>query len=80
MTSDLDIGLLRTFAAVAAWGSFAAGGPIAGCSPATASARVRALEARLGALELLLERAAGVNFYEVRWLSHRIALTRQQLE
>ena len=39
-----------------------------------------ALEARLGALELLLERAAGVNFYEVRWLSHRIALTRQQLE
>ena len=39
-----------------------------------------ALEARLGALEQLLERAAGVNFYEVRWLTHRIALTRQQLE
>ena len=39
-----------------------------------------ALEARLGALQQLLERAAGVNFYEVRWLTHRIALTRQQLE
>ena len=39
-----------------------------------------ALEARLGALEQLLERAAGVNFYEVRWLTHRIALTREQLE
>ena len=39
-----------------------------------------ALEARLGALEQLLERAAGVNFYEVRWLTHRLALTRQQLE
>ena len=39
-----------------------------------------ALEARLAALELLLESAAGVNFYEVRWLTHRIALTRQQLE
>ena len=38
------------------------------------------LGARLGALELLLERAAGVNFYEVRWLSHRIACTRQQQE
>ena len=38
------------------------------------------LEARLAALELLLESAAGVNFYEVRWLTHRIALTRQQLE
>ena len=38
------------------------------------------LEARLGALEQLLERAAGVNFYEVRWLTHRIALTRAQLE
>ena len=39
-----------------------------------------ALEARLGALEQLLERAAGVNFYEVRWLTHRIELTRRQLE
>lgn len=39
-----------------------------------------ALEARLDALELLLERSAGVNFYEVRWLTHRIALTRRQLE
>ena len=39
-----------------------------------------ALEARLAALELLLESAAGVNFYEVRWLTHRIALTREQLE
>ena len=49
MTPDLDIRLLRAFSAAAAWGSFAAGGPIAGCSPATASARVRVLEARLGA-------------------------------
>lgn len=39
-----------------------------------------ALEARLGALEQLLERAEGVNFYEVRWLTHRIGVTRQQLE
>ena len=39
-----------------------------------------ALQARLDALELLLERGAGVNFYEVRWLTHRIALTRRQLE
>ena len=38
------------------------------------------LEARLAALELLLESAAGVNFYEVRWLTHRIAVTRRQLE
>lgn len=39
-----------------------------------------ALEARLGALELLLERSAGVSFYEVRWLTHRIALTRSALD
>ena len=39
-----------------------------------------ALEARLGALELLLERSAGVSFYEVRWLTHRIALTRNALD
>lgn len=38
-----------------------------------------ALEARLGALELLLERSGGVNLFEVRWLRHRIALTRRQL-
>lgn len=37
------------------------------------------LETRLAALELLLERAGGVSFYEVRWLNHRIALVRQQL-
>lgn len=38
-----------------------------------------ALEARLAALELLLERSGGVNFWEVKWLRHRIAATQAAL-
>ncbi len=39
----------------------------------------RALEARLAALELLLQRSGDVNHYEVEWLKHRIAATREAL-
>ncbi len=38
-----------------------------------------ALEARLAALEILLERSGDVNHYEVEWLKHRIGLTREAL-
>jgi glyoxylase-like metal-dependent hydrolase (beta-lactamase superfamily II) len=38
-----------------------------------------ALEARLAALELLLERSHGVNHHEVLWLEDRIARTREAL-
>ena len=38
-----------------------------------------ALEARLSALQLLLERSGGVNHYEVEWLRHRIGETRGEL-
>jgi len=38
-----------------------------------------ALRARLAALELLLERSGDVNHYEVEWLKHRIAATRDDL-
>ena len=48
-TGDIDIRLLRAFAGVAAAGSFMAAARLAGCSQGAVSARVRALEARLGA-------------------------------
>jgi alkyl sulfatase BDS1-like metallo-beta-lactamase superfamily hydrolase len=38
-----------------------------------------AKSARLGALEILLERSGGVNHYEVEWLRHRIGETRDDL-
>lgn len=39
----------------------------------------RALEVRLAALEMLLVRSGDVNHYEVEWLKHRIAATREEL-
>ena len=39
----------------------------------------RALELRLAVLEELLERSGDVNHYEVYWLRHRIAKTREAL-
>jgi alkyl sulfatase BDS1-like metallo-beta-lactamase superfamily hydrolase len=38
-----------------------------------------ALEARLAALQVLLERSGDLNHYEVEWLKHRITETRKQL-
>jgi len=38
-----------------------------------------ALEARLAALELLLERSGGINHSEVFWLRHRISKTRNEI-
>ena len=38
-----------------------------------------ALRARLAALRLLLDRSGEVNHYEVEWLKHRIAATREAL-
>ena len=38
-----------------------------------------ALRARLGALEILLERSGHVNHYETEWLKHRIGETRDEL-
>lgn len=40
---------------------------------------VAALEVRLPALEALLLASGGVNHYEVYWLRHRIAGTRERL-
>jgi glyoxylase-like metal-dependent hydrolase (beta-lactamase superfamily II) len=39
-----------------------------------------ALQARLAALRVLLERSGGVNHHEVMWLRHRIAQTEKRLE
>ncbi len=38
-----------------------------------------ALQVRLAALELLLDRSGDVNHYEVEWLKHRIIATREEL-
>jgi hypothetical protein len=38
-----------------------------------------ALQARLDALRMLLERSGGVNHHEVLWLRHRIEQTQERL-
>ncbi len=52
---------------------------LAGMALAGDAGNRAALEARLLALELLLERSGGVNHSELMWLRHRIEATREQL-